>query len=48
VLDLWRGLAMFGVLWSNLNDWYGTHSATTALDRGLFWMQEWLIKSRFY
>src|SRR5262245_9561446 len=47
-LDLLRGFAMFGVLWSNLNDWYGTRAATTGLDRGLFWMQEWLIESRFY
>lgn len=23
-LDMLRGLAMFGALWSNLNDWYGT------------------------
>jgi uncharacterized protein len=47
-LDVLRGLAMFGVLWSNLNDWYGTRDPTTALDRGLAWMQTWMIETRFY
>jgi uncharacterized protein len=31
-LDLLRGWAMFGVLWSNLNDWYGTTDPATRLD----------------
>lgn len=47
-LDVLRGWAMFGVLWSNLNDGYGTTSPVTALDRGLDWTQNWLIESRFY
>lgn len=47
-LDLLRGWAMFGVLWSNLNDWYGTEDPATRLDRGLAWAQGTLIESRFY
>lgn len=47
-LDLLRGWAMFGVLWSNLNDNYGTRDPATSLDRALAWTQEWLIESRFY
>jgi uncharacterized protein len=47
-LDLLRGWAMFGVLWSNLNDWYGTADPTTSFDRGLAFAQEWLVESRFY
>ncbi len=47
-LDLLRGLAMFGVLWSNLNDWYGDVEPVTALDRGLAWTQYNLIEGRFY
>jgi uncharacterized protein len=47
-IDLLRGWAMFGVLWSNLNDWYGTRDPVTSLDRGLAWAQGWLIESRFY
>jgi uncharacterized protein len=47
-LDLLRGWAMFGVLWSNLNDWYGTADPTTSLDRALAFAQEWLVESRFY
>lgn len=48
-LDLLRGWAMFGVLWSNLNDWYTTRRApVTALDPALWWTQSWLIDSRFY
>jgi uncharacterized protein len=47
-LDLLRGWAMFGVLWSNLNDWYGTADPTTPLDRALAFAQEWLVESRFY
>lgn len=47
-LDLLRGLALFGVLWANLNDWYGTVEPVTAIDRGLAWTQSWMISSRFY
>lgn len=47
-LDLLRGWAMFGVLWSNLNDDYAAHVSTTALDRALWWTQTWLLESRFY
>ena len=47
-LDLLRGWAMFGVLWSNLNDWYGTTDETTRFDRILSFSQEWLVESRFY
>ena len=47
-LDLLRGWAMFGVLWSNLNDSYGTRDPGTALDHALSWTQTWLLESRFY
>lgn len=47
-LDLLRGLALFGVLWSNLNDWYGTIEPETAFDHGLAWMHSWMISGRFY
>jgi uncharacterized protein len=47
-LDLLRGWAMFGVLWSNLNDWYSPTDPVNRLDRGLGWTQNWLIESRFY
>ncbi|HEY6830828.1 MAG TPA: DUF418 domain-containing protein [Gemmatimonadaceae bacterium] len=47
-LDLLRGWAMFGVLWSNLNDWYGTTDEATRFDRILSFSQEWLVESRFY
>jgi uncharacterized protein len=47
-LDMLRGWAMFGVLWSNLNDWYGTAAPTTRLDHALSWTQENLLESRFY
>jgi uncharacterized protein len=47
-LDLLRGWAMFGVLWSNLNDWYGTADPTTRLDRALSFTQDWFVESRFY
>jgi uncharacterized protein len=47
-LDILRGFAMFGVLWSNLNDWYGTLDAATPLDRSLAWIQDWLLEGRFY
>src|SRR5689334_11921971 len=47
-LDLLRGWALFGVLWSNLNDWYVAVPPATALDRGLRWIQDYLLESRFY
>jgi uncharacterized protein len=47
-LDLLRGWAMFGVLWSNLNDSYGTRDPVTTLDHALSWTQVWLIEGRFY
>ena len=47
-LDMLRGWAMFGVLWSNLNDWYNPTATTTPLDHALSWAQENLIESRFY
>ena len=47
-LDLLRGWAMFGVLWSNLNDWYGTRDPVTKLDGALAWTQEWLVEERFF
>src|SRR5215471_4075679 len=48
LLDVLRGLAMFGVLWSNLNDWYGTTDPVTGLQHALAWIQDGLIESRFY
>jgi len=47
-LDLLRGWAMFGVLWSNLNDGYASAGSVTTLDHALWWTQEWLLESRFY
>jgi uncharacterized protein len=47
-LDMLRGWAMFGVLWSNLNDWYGTREPASTLDHALSWTQDWLLESRFY
>ncbi|HEY3113279.1 MAG TPA: DUF418 domain-containing protein [Gemmatimonadaceae bacterium] len=47
-LDLLRGWAMFGVLWSNLNDVYANHASVTTLDHALWWTQQWLLESRFY
>src|SRR5262249_33563507 len=47
-LDLLRGWAMFGVLWSNLNDWYSATAPATRFDKVLAWSQEWLLESRFY
>jgi uncharacterized protein len=47
-LDLLRGWAMFGVLWSNLNDVYASHASVTTLDHALWWTQQWLLESRFY
>lgn len=47
-LDMLRGWAMFGVLWSNLNVEYGTLDPVTTLDRVLSWTQVWVIEGRFY
>ena len=47
-IDLLRGWAMFGVLWSNVNDWYGPRDPATKLDGALAWTQEWLIEERFF
>ena len=47
-LDLLRGFALFGVLWSNLNDWYGTTEPVTLLDKGLSMLQYGVLESRFY
>src|SRR5215467_5934155 len=48
LIDLLRGLAMFGVLWSNLNDWYGVTDPSTTLASAFHWIQENVIESRFY
>src|ERR1043166_4103401 len=47
-LDLLRGWAMFGVLLSNLNDWYGTADPATRLDSALSVTQNWFLEGRFY
>jgi uncharacterized protein len=47
-LDLLRGFALFGVLLSNLNDWYGTTDPAGWLDSSLAFLQSWLLESRFY
>ena len=47
-LDLLRGFALFGVLWSNLNDWYGTIEPVTMVDTALATLQYNVIESRFY
>src|SRR5256714_600373 len=47
-LDLLRGWAMFGVLWSNLNDGYANAGSVTTLDHALWWTQQWVLESRFY
>jgi uncharacterized protein len=46
-LDVLRGFALFGVLLSNLNDWYGTPAARTALERGLAFVQKYFVEGRF-
>jgi len=53
-LDILRGFALFGVLWSNLNsdygapDWYGMRHFPITLEGSLAWVQQWLIQDRFY
>ena len=46
-LDVLRGFALWGVLVSNLNDWYGAPDPTTPLDKALAWGQAYLVESRF-
>ena len=48
LLDVLRGMCLFGVLWSNLNDWYMANDPVTSLDHALHWTQDWLLESRFY
>lgn len=47
-LDILRGFALFGVLFSNLYSWYGTADDLTASDRAISWIYEWMIDSRLY
>jgi len=47
-LDVLRGFAMFGVLWSNLNTGYGVTAPESALDEALRWTHQTLIAGRFY
>jgi uncharacterized protein len=47
-LDVLRGFALFGVLWSNLNALYAPTVPSTVLDRGLELTQSWLILGRPY
>ena len=53
-LDILRGFALFGVLWSNLNDsygapdWYGMRHFPITLEGSFAWVQQWLIQDRFY
>jgi uncharacterized protein len=46
-LDAVRGVALLGVLWSNLNH-YAPTAPTTAIDHACVWIQQWLIQNRFY
>jgi uncharacterized protein len=46
--DVLRCFCLFGVLWSNLNDWYIVADPSTSLDHGLRWIQDWLVEERFY
>ena len=48
LIDLLRGLAMFGVLWSNLNDWYGPDDPHNTIEGVFRWLQEYVVESRFY
>lgn len=47
-LDVLRGWAMFGVLLSNLNDWYFPRDPRTSLDTALSFAQDWFVEGRFY
>lgn len=46
--DVLRGFCLFGVLWSNLNDWYTVAEPVTRLDHAIRWTQDWLLESRLY
>src|SRR5262252_5769622 len=48
LLDVLRGFCLFGVLWSNLNDWYTVAAPVTSIDHAIQWTQTWLVESRFY
>jgi uncharacterized protein len=48
LLDVLRGFAMFGVLWSNLNDWYGTTEPSSGLQYAFKFAQDALVETRFY
>ena len=43
-----RGFAMFGVLWSNLNEHYAPLRPATPLQHALAWAQTNLLELRFY
>lgn len=47
-LDVLRGWALFGVLWSNLVEHYGTTKAVSSADFALEWIQYNLVSGRFY
>lgn len=47
-LDVLRGWALFGVLWSNLVEHYGTTDAVSSADFALEWIQYNLVSGRFY
>jgi uncharacterized protein len=48
LFDVLRGFCLFGVLWSNLNDWYTVAAPATSFDHAIRWTQDWLLESRFY
>lgn len=48
LFDVLRGFALFGVLWSNLNDSYRVAKAATPFAHALQWMQSNLVQDRFY
>lgn len=48
LFDVLRGVCLFFVLWSNLNDWYYVLKPATPLDETLSWIQDTLVESRFY
>jgi uncharacterized protein len=48
LFDVLRGFCLFGVLWSNLNDWYSVRDPATRFDNALAWTQNWLLEERFY
>jgi uncharacterized protein len=47
-LDLLRGWAMFGVLWSNLDDWYGVADEKWRLDYVIGFVQNYFVEGRFF